>query len=238
MNKILVEVCAGSLDDAFAAEQGGADRIEINSALALGGLTPSIGLVETIQQHCQIPMIAMARPRPGDFCYNQHEMDVLLREVETLAAKSIAGFAFGLTDSSHRVDAKKCRRLMDAVGGDFDFVFHRAFDIAPDWQEAIEVIIDVGCQRLLTSGQAPTAEQGTRLLREMVDKYGDRIEIIAGSGVNADNVGSIIELSGCRQVHGSFCGPAKACRESAADFGDYRCTDADSVAQIVRFAND
>ena len=204
MRQITFEVCAGSYKDCLAAEKGGADRVELNSALSVGGLTPSLGSLIRAKRETKFPIICMVRPRAGGFCYDENEVQLMLEEAELLLKYGADGIAFGFLKVDGNVDAEKTKTMVDLIhrtGG--EAVFHRAFDVTPDPVQAIETLIDCGVDRLLTSGQQAKASEGAVLLKELQNRYGGKIELMAGSGVNAGNVRELIEKTGIRQVHSS-----------------------------------
>jgi copper homeostasis protein len=205
---ILVEVCVGSAADVAVAAAAGADRVELCSAMELGGLTPSLGLVETVLAMCSVPVVVMLRPRAGGFRYDRHEFAAMLRDAERLLEAGAAGIVFGVLDSARRIDVARARELV-ACAGPRDTVFHRAFDFVPDWRAALEALIDVGCTRVLTSGGAATAIAGAATLREMIEHAARRIEILPGGGVSAANVAELVRLTGCTQVHVGASGPGE-----------------------------
>ncbi len=193
------EICCGSADDVFAAAEAGADRVELNSALFLGGLTPSIGLVREAKK-AGIPIIAMIRPRDGGFCYTEREFKCMLADARSFAAEGIAGLVFGVLKSDGRVDIERNRQLVEAAG-DREKVFHRAFDVVPDWRQAMDELIELGFDRILTSGQAQNVILGAETIREMIEYAAGRIEILPGGGVRAHNIVGLIEKTGCTQAH-------------------------------------
>ena len=200
---MVIEICCGSLADARAAKCAGADRIELNSALCLGGLTPSIGTVRLVKKE-GIPSMAMVRPRGGGFCYSDAEFEVMLEDARALVDAGSEGIVFGVLNADGAVDEARCRKLMDAIGGAAEAVFHMAIDCVPDWHRALDVLSALGVARVLTRGQAPTAAEGIGTIREMIDYAAGRIEILAGGGIRKSNVREIIAKSGCSQVHFSL----------------------------------
>ena len=202
-----LEICCGSLDDVINAKAGGADRVELNSALFLGGLTPSMGLVrEAIK--IGIPIIAMVRPREGGFCYTDAEFKCMLSDMASFVDLGVDGLVFGVLNSDGTVDYDRCAQLIKAAG-DKVKVFHRAFDVVPDWKKAMEELIALGFNRILTSGQASNSIDGSETLKEMITYADGRIEILPGGGIRPHNVRKLIEISGCTQIHASASGKHK-----------------------------
>jgi copper homeostasis protein len=200
--RILLEVCIASPDDAIAAHDAGADRLELNAALPLGGLTPSLGaIVET--RAVSLPLIVMARPRPGGFDYSAGEWRVLRRDVELSLEHGADGVAFGALTESGEIDRERVREIVRQVGGK-QAVFHRAFDVTPEPFAALEALIDLGVTRVLTSGQEETAYQGAALIRRLIERAAGRIEVLPASGVNRFSVADVVARTGCDQVHASL----------------------------------
>ena len=220
MKKILLEACCGSAADVFAAKSAGADRAELSTALALGGLTPSLGAME-LAAKAGLPIIAMVRPRSGGFCYNEYEFQTMCRDAEALLSAGAAGIAFGIFLADGRVDEKRCAALLRHIG-DQQSVFHRAFDVTPDWREAMDSLCGLGFTRILTSGQALSALEGAQTLAHMVEYAGGRIEILPGGGIRPHNAAELIRQTGCDQLHASLsavCTDPSIPENSAIRFG-------------------
>ena len=205
--KIVLEVCVGSVADAQAAIAAGADRLELCAGLEIGGLTPSIGLVETVVAMSTVPVIAMLRPRAGGFCYDHAEFDAMLRDADQFLAAGAAGVAFGILDRHGRIDEVRSKEIVKRAGTR-ESVVHRAFDFAADQMAALDAVIGIGATRILTSGGQPSAIAGAARLRELAAHAAGRIELMAGGGINAGNVSDVIATSGVRQVHVGASGPA------------------------------
>ena len=200
MPKILLEVCCGSLDDAIQAELGGADRIELCSALFLGGLTPSAGTVMEAKRRLHLPFVAMVRPRAGGFCYSPAEMDVMLRDTENAIELGAHGIVFGILKENGSIDIERSRQILERVGTR-QAVFHRAFDVTPDPFRALDELIDLGITRVLTSGQQNAAPDGADLIRRLIEHASGRIEILPGGGLRVHNIAGFVARTGCVQVH-------------------------------------
>jgi copper homeostasis protein len=206
---VTVEICIASVEDAVTAAGGGADRVELNAALELGGLTPSLGTLLEVRQTVTLPVIVMARPRPGGFCYSEAEFRTLRRDVD-LALEHVAdGIAFGVLTPDGRVDVSRCRQVVEQIGaragGRFQgAVFHRAFDFTPDPVTALDTLIDLGFRRVMTSGQRQTALDGADLIAALLRRAAGRIEILSAGGIRAGNAAEVLARTGCDQLHASL----------------------------------
>jgi copper homeostasis protein len=200
VNKILLEICCGSIDDAIEAEAGGADRVELCSALFLGGLTPSLGTILEAKSRLKIPMMVMIRPRAGGFCYSEAEMASMERDAGLAIAQGADGLVFGILRPDGRVDVERCRRILRRIGT-HESVFHRAFDVTPDPFAALDEIVDLGFTRILTSGQQDSALDALPLIQRLIQYAGDRIEVLPGGGIPPGSIPEVIRQTGCRQVH-------------------------------------
>jgi len=200
MSQVLLEICCGGIDDAIEAEKGGAERVELCSALFLGGLTPSIGTIREAKRRLKIPIMVMVRPRGGGFAYSQAEMATMERDAEAALENGADGVVFGILQSDGRVDIARSSRIRQLIGTR-QAVFHRAFDVTPDPFEALEQLVDLGITRVLTSGQKESVPEGVELIEKLIERAGDRIEILPGGGIQAWNVKDAVERTGCRQIH-------------------------------------
>ncbi len=200
MRKILVEICCGSIDDALEAEQGGADRVELCSALFLGGLTPTLGTVIEAKAQMKIPIIAMIRPRGGGFCYTQAEMATMERDTALAVEHGADGIVFGILNSDGTVDIERSKRLRKLIGKG-QAVFHRAFDVTPDPFKALDQLVELEVTRVLTSGQEDSVPEGIPLIKRLVEYAGKRIEVLPGGGIKPQHVRQVVEATGCSQIH-------------------------------------
>lgn len=200
MAKVLLEICCGSIDDAIQAEVGGADRVELCSALFLGGLTPSIGTIQEAKRRLKIPVVAMVRPRGGGFCYTDAEFATMERDAEAAIDNGADGVVFGILKDNGRIDHRRTKRMRRIVG-ERQAVFHRAFDVTPDPFVALEQLIDIGITRVLTSGQKDSAPEGADLIAKLIARAGRRIEILPGGGIRPYNLQEIVKRTRCRQIH-------------------------------------
>jgi|TARA_B110000495_G_C22883178_1_gene515071 copper homeostasis protein len=200
---ILLEACVCSVSDAVSAVEHGADRLELNVAIELGGLTPTVGLLQQVKEAVDVPVLAMVRPRAGGFRYSTGEQRLMRRDAHALLKDGADGIVVGAMTQLGTVDVRLMQNLKVACGAR-DLVFHMAFDSLPDREAAIEDLIRCGVCRVLTSGGCKTAFEGSAVISELQTFANDRLEILPGGGVTAENVRSLIQLTGCRQVHGSF----------------------------------
>lgn len=200
----MVEICCGSFEDAVSAYENGADRIELNSALYLGGLTPSIGTVRMTKQHCPIPVICMVRSRGAGFYYSIREYDVMKEDGRALLDEGVDGIAFGFLQEDGTIDEERTREFVELIHEyGKEAVFHRAVDCLTNIESGIEQLITFGVDRILTSGGKSTALEGQEMIRELQEQYGARIQILPGSGINARNVVDFMKRTGVRQIHSS-----------------------------------
>lgn len=199
----VLEVCCGSLQSAMNAVGGGAERIELCSALSLDGLTPSLGLIQQLRSlYPTLRIHVLIRPREGDFVYTEAELQVMLRDIELAAAAGATAIVAGALTPEGDIDLTATRRLIEAAGS-LPFTFHRAFDVVTDQHEALAQLIDLGAARVLTSGGAPSAMHGKERLRQLVEQAAGSISILPGGGVNSNNARIILETTGATEIHGS-----------------------------------
>jgi copper homeostasis protein len=226
---VLIEVCAGSLDDVEAAYSAGADRIELNSGLQLGGLTPSPALLEQAVSLFPQGVVAMIRPRAGGFVYSAADWRVFLRDVELALAAGASGIAIGTLTAAREIDVPRLVQLVRMTKGR-EVVFHRAFDLVADWRRSLELLNELGVHRVLTSGQAPTAGEGRETIRDMVTASRKLlIQILAGSGIRASNVRELVRQTGVSQVHGTF---SRLIAEPEYDSGPFRFAVNDQLRMV------
>ena len=197
---LVVEGCVESLEAAKAAEQGGAHRIELCTNLAVGGTTPEIDLLAACVSRLKIPVFVMVRPRPGDFRYASAERTTMLDEIRRAKDAGAHGIVTGALRQDGTVDETLTRKLI-AAARPLPVTFHRAFDECDDVDGTLETVIALGAARILTSGRAPTAPQGATAIARLVRLAAGRIGILAGGGINGDNVAGLVRTSGVRELH-------------------------------------
>jgi copper homeostasis protein len=205
MARVLLEVCVDSPEGIRAAVEGGADRIELCSALGLGGLTPSAGLMAEAAR-CGVPVLALIRPRAGDFVFTGAEVAVMEADIIQARAAGLAGVVIGASLADGRLDRATLSRLI-AAAGDMDLTLHRAFDLVPDFAEAVDTAKALGFRRILTSGGEPSAVAGLTALQGIFAEAGGDITIMPGGGITAQNVGKLLDALPVYEVHGSCSVP-------------------------------
>jgi len=245
---ITIELCCGGLRDALLADAIGAGRIELCQALELGGLTPSLASVQLACQRQPLPVVAMNRPRAGGFHYEPSELEVMLRDAEQLVQAGAAGVVVGCLTSNGQIDLPASRQLRQAIGP-AEAIFHKAFDYVSNYSEALEQLIELGFQRVLTSGGERTAVQGADVLAQLQRQAAGRIEILPGGGIAAEHVEHLLAHTGCRQLH---VGLAQAVTDLSVQRrpdlplydlrslpgGGYRRVDADRLAGLIQVVAD
>lgn len=197
---ILVEACVDSVASSVAAERGGARRLELCDAIFDGGTTPSAGMIAACKAAVSIPVFVLIRPRGGGFVYSSAERDVMQRDVIVARELGADGVVIGGLHLDGSVDLALVRSLM-AAARELPVTFHRAFDLTPDFEQALESLVDAGVQRILASGGAPTAAEGATTLADLVRQADSRLIVMAGGGVREENVRSLVSISGVREVH-------------------------------------
>lgn len=197
---VLLEVCVDDAAGLAAAVAGGTDRVELCAALALGGLTPPAGLM-ALAARAPVPVLAMIRPRAGDFCWSPDEMAAMRAEIEAVRAAGLAGVVLGASLPDGRLDVAALKGLVRHAGG-LDLTLHRCFDLVPDPFRALEEAIDLGFRRILTSGLARTAPEGAALLARLVGAARGRISIMPGAGIGPETVAALAGV-GYSEIHAS-----------------------------------
>lgn len=199
---MLLEICVFNTATAIAAEQAGADRIELCENYANGGTTPSYGYLKTVREKISIPVFPMIRPRGGDYFHSKDEIEIIRKDILLCKELGYDGVVFGLLNQDGTIDKENTARLVEAAYP-LDVTFHRAFDRCKNPLEALETIIECGCTRILTSGQHPKVTDGLTLVKQLVEQANDRIIIMPGSGLNSSNVKNIVDTAGVNEVHTS-----------------------------------
>ncbi len=198
----MLEICAADIESVLAAQRGGADRVELCSALGEGGTTPSAGLISETLRSTDLKVHVLIRPRSGDFIYSESEVRTMISDIRIATELGAHGIVIGALDKFGNIDPDICRRLIDAGQG-LSVTFHRAFDMCADKISALEQIIEFGCNRILTSGGASTAYEGRDIIRKLYELADGRISIMAGCGVTPSNADAIMSYTGIKELHAS-----------------------------------
>lgn len=201
MNEYQFEICSNSVESCIAAQDGGANRVELCAGIPEGGTTPSYGEIATAREVLKTTRLhVIIRPRGGDFLYSPIEVKTMLKDIDVAKQLGADGVVFGCLTADGEIDLPVMRELMKASEG-LSVTFHRAFDVCRDAKKALEQIIDLGCNRILTSGQQPTAELGIPLLKDLQQQAAGRIILLAGCGVNEKNISRIAKETGIQEFH-------------------------------------
>ena len=218
-----IEICCGSIQSAANAKAGGAVRIELCQGLVEGGTTPSPATIRYAVQELGLRVFVLVRPRGGNFCYNELEIKTMEEDVRFCKEAGAAGIVVGFLHPDGSIDTELTRRFVE-LSAPLPVTFHRAFDECADPLNALEQIIECGCARILTSGCKPTAIEGAEMLQQLVKQADGRITILAGSGVTPENVVTLREKTGVKEIHGS-------CKKTRPD-GAWE-TDAEEVRKLI-----
>ena len=239
--RIQTEICLTAVDGALVAQNEGADRVEVCTALEVGGLTPSMALIEGVRQVFDGQVVVLVRPRPGDFVVTESELGVMIDDISRASDAGANGVAIGALTTAGEIDVDAMAHLMDAAKG-MKVTFHRAIDSVVDGLGALPILRSLGVQRLLTSGGAVTAAEGAQRLAQMVEASSEGPSIVAASGIGSENVRALIEKSGVKEIHFS----ASRCIRSTMTGGgawvltddanalDHMGTDPVEVAAIIQ----
>lgn len=201
--KYIIEIATTDFTTTKSAVEGGADRIELCSALSEGGITPSYGLIKQCREAFTVPLFPIIRPRSGDFLYAEEEFELMLKDVIRCRELGCDGVVIGLLNKDGSIDVKRTATLVKAAYP-LEVTFHRAFDRCKDPFSALQQLIDIGCQRILTSGQKPAAPEGVDLIAELIKKADDNLIIMPGAGVRKENIKMIAEKTGAIEFHSSI----------------------------------
>lgn len=198
---MLLEICACNFQSVLNAENAGAHRIELCSELAVGGLTPSFGLLKHTINNSKIPAFVLIRPRSGNFTYSESEFEIMKQDIQICKELGFAGIVSGVLNQDNTVDIQRTKQLIE-LSKPLPFTFHRAFDWVPNPFEALEQLINLGADRILTSGQSTSAENGIEILKQLKKKAKNQIIILPGVGINAQNA-KLFKDNGFTEIHAS-----------------------------------
>lgn len=243
---MILEICANSVESAIAAQQGGADRIELCTNLTEGGTTPSYGQIKWCVENLRLEVWPLIRPRGGDFLYSDAEFEIILEDISYCKQIDCNGVVTGLLNENGEVDEERCRKIV-AAASPMPVAFHRAFDMSVDLSKSLEKIINLGFVRILTSGGRANAHAGMENLKMLVLQAGNRIEIMPGAGVNADNLLEIAQVTGAVNFHTTakslikskmqFRNEASKMGDKKADEFSYEQTDLNKVKVLKNILN-
>ncbi|MBS1524905.1 MAG: copper homeostasis protein CutC [Bacteroidetes bacterium] len=247
-HKVQLEVCSNSVASALAAQEGGAFRVELCDNLGDGGTTPSYGEITVARKLLNIKLYVLVRPRGGDFLYSDLEFETMKADIRFCTETGCDGIVIGILNADGGVDTKRCAELVDlAKAAGLGVTFHRAFDMCADMDAALEDIVNLGCERILTSGGKSTAIEGIHTLAHLAEKAAGRIIIMPGAGVNETTVADLVEFTGAREIHSSAKKEVKSkmlyrndhilMGHSETDEYSYTQTDVERVREIIRLAN-
>jgi copper homeostasis protein len=234
---ITIEICVSDVESAIAAEAGGADRVELCDNLAVGGTTPSVGTIAETCRWLSIPVHVLIRPRAGGFVYSERELSVMRRDIEAAKALGAAGVVMGVLDETAGIDRDRLADLLE-LARPLSVTFHRAIDQANDPLAALDVLVAMGVDRVLTSGARSTALEGLATIRSMVERVAGRAAVMAGGGLSVDHLATLIGASGVREIHlgSAACRPVAGEERRSADAEvppQWSRTDAKLVRAIV-----
>ncbi len=228
VNNIIVEICCGNVDDVIKAARFPIDRIELNSGMELGGLTPTIATLKRAKEVTDASVVCMTRTRTAGFNYSEDAYQVMLEDAKILLENGADGIVFGFLNEDNTINeerTKEITKLIKSYGK--EAIFHKAFDDTKDPYQAIETLIEVGVDRILTDGQSNTdILKGCPLLKDLHEKYGDKIEILPGGGVRVENVKEILDLTGINQIHMSS-------KKTYYDNGEYNGFESEQLEKML-----
>ena len=230
---MLVEACVDAIDAAIEAERGGAARLELCGELLQGGVTPSAGLVAAVWDKIDIPLFVLVRPRPGDFLYSDDELDVMRRDIEQMKTLAVDGIAIGVLTADGDVDVERMRELI-ALAQPMSVTFHRAFDFVRDQDAALDALIELGVDRVLTSGGASTAVEGAPRIAALAQRAGDRTIVMAGGSITAANVGRVMAATGVKEVHVRGAAPVESAMKHRRDVSLTKTGASDYARSVTR----
>jgi copper homeostasis protein len=240
-----MEVCANSVRSALAAQEGGAIRVELCDNLPEGGTTPGYATIALAKKMLSIKVYPIIRPRGGDFLYSDLEFDLMKEDIRICKSLNCDGVVIGILKADGSVDKERCAALI-AAAKPMPVTFHRAFDMSNDLEKALEDIIELGCERILTSGGESSALKGVSVLAKLIKQAQGRIIIMPGAGVSVSNITDIIKLTGAKEFHASarhavksemqFRNPRLSMGRIADEFS-YDLTDSETVKNLIGLAN-
>ena len=240
INKYIIEIATSDFATTKSAVEGGADRIELCANLAEGGTTPSYGTIKQCREAFSVSLYPIIRPRGGDFLYTKDEFEIMLQDVKLCKQLGCDGIVIGLLNMDGTIDMVRIAVLVEAAYP-MGITFHRAFDRCKDPFVAMEQLIEIGCERILTSGQEPSVVDGVKLVTELNKKADDRIIIMPGSGVRKENIKMLAERTGCMEFHSSLRGKERSkmdfVQEAFKDSGESYMNNAINPTEVKSLRN-
>ena len=230
-----IEVCVEKTETAIIADQYGTTRVELCSALDLGGLTPSAGLIKSCVDKCDLQVFVMIRPKPGGFIYDHRDIDIMKQDIKTAAQSGASGVVFGCLTTDFVIDIEQNKELLElAKSFGLGVTFHRAFDFTKNMSLAFEQIIDLGFDRILTSGGKKTATEGFEQINHLISKNKNRIEIMAGSGINPNNCRRFADI-GVDAIH--FTARKTITDKNSLNMGKEYIPDEEKIKKIIKLSS-
>ncbi len=199
----MLEICATNIETCINAEKGGAKRVELCIDLKNGGVTPPIELVREVRKEITIDLFVLVRCRIGDFFFTKEEVDLMASQIENMREAGADGIVMGCLKRDYSMNVIQCKKLVDAAGS-MKITFHRAFDKVRKPTQALEDIIELGCGRILTSGQQKTALEGAELISDLISQADGRIIIMPGAGINESTIREVMKQTGAKEFHASL----------------------------------
>lgn len=225
----LLEIAVFSYEAARIAAEAGAERIELCSSYAEGGLSPSAGTLEQIRHNSPVSIFAMVRPRGGNFVYSEGEIKTMQRDIEIFQEIGVDGIVLGALDPQNRIDEKALKLLLPSVA--VPLTFHRAFDLCPDRDEALEILTGLGFKRILSSGGEANAWKGASEISRLNKRANGRIIFMPGGGITSENINEIANITGCSEFHASARVPANS-SEISTGFGEHVLPDPARITDL------
>jgi copper homeostasis protein len=233
---MLLEICANSYQSALNAQKAGAHRIELCSELSVGGITPSYGLLKQVIDTLSIAVFVLIRPRSGNFTYSEEEFDIMKHDIQLCKNLGCAGIVSGVLNKDNTIDIERTQELIE-LSKPLEFTFHRAFDCVENPQEALEQLINLGVERVLTSGLEASAEKGLELLKQLKEHVNGRITILPGSGINLQNA-KLFKDAGFLEIHLSASKVVKNNSKSSMFDEIQKESDIETIKTILKIIND
>lgn len=199
---MIFEACTGSYMEVVKAFENGANRIELCDNLGEGGTTPSYGTIKKVIENIDLPINVIIRPRGGNFIYNNEEKEIMFTDIEICKSLGVAGLVIGSLTKDNKIDVEFVSKAKE-LGGDLNITFHMAFDEIENKKEAIDTLVELKVDRILTKGGANSALENLESLKELIDYANDRIILIPGAGINEKNRDMVIEATGAKEIHGT-----------------------------------